>query len=221
MTEIIIPIKSLKLAKQRLTPVLTPSERTALVLAMLEDLLTTVSLLDHGKVWIVASDDAVFDVARKHGACPVREPEATGYNEAVLLGLAATRTQSNVAVLPGDIPLATASEIAALIAPAPSDKPHIRLAAARDLQGTNGLFMSKKGLVRPAFGANSFSLYKQASQKAGVHPQILEAPGLALDIDTSADLHDLALHVRGGATHGFFNKSRGSFCGHPIERGAA
>ncbi|MDA4848765.1 2-phospho-L-lactate guanylyltransferase [Hoeflea poritis] len=221
MTEIIIPIKSLTFAKQRLASILTPSERAALVLAMLEDLLATISLLDHGKIWIVASDDAVFDIARKHDACPVCEPKATGYNEAVLLGLEASQARRDVAVLPGDIPLARVSEIAALIAPTSSDKPHIRLAAARDLQGTNGLFLSRKDLVRPAFGANSFSRYRRASQKAGVQPQILEAPGMALDIDIPADLHDLAIRSVGCSIHAFFGMPRGSVSSHLIERGAA
>ncbi|MCP5011926.1 MAG: 2-phospho-L-lactate guanylyltransferase, partial [Aestuariibacter sp.] len=45
MTNIIIPIKNLSFAKTRLASVLTSSMRSQLVLAMLEDLLRTVSKL--------------------------------------------------------------------------------------------------------------------------------------------------------------------------------
>ncbi|MCP4319625.1 MAG: 2-phospho-L-lactate guanylyltransferase [Hyphomicrobiales bacterium] len=221
MTEIIIPIKSLTLAKQRLAPVLTPSERVGLVLAMLEDLLATVVRIDHGKLWVVASDDTVFDIARKYNARPVCEQQAKGYNEAVMLGLAEVSANSNVTVLPGDIPLATGPEIAALTAPAAADKRHIRLAAARDLQGTNGLFLSQRDVIRPAFGPDSFSGYKYASHACGLRPQILEAPGLALDIDTSSDLHDLAMQTTCGATHEFLGQLRGSVTSQLIDRGAA
>lgn len=221
MTEIIIPIKSLALAKQRLAPILTPSERVGLVLAMLEDLLVTVSRLDPGKIRVVASDDAVFDIARRYDAHLVREPLARGYNQAVQLGLAEIPASSNVAVLPGDIPLATGREVATLIAAAPRGEPCIRLSAARDQQGTNGLFLSASDLIRPAFGPNSFAGYKYASHASGIRPQILETSGLALDIDTPADLHDLAMQTTSGATHEFLGQLQGSLTSQLIDRGAA
>lgn len=205
LTEIIIPIKALSLAKQRLAPLLSPSQRAGLVLAMLEDLLTTTNSIDHGNIWIVASDDAVFDIARSHGANPVREVRPTGYNEAVMLGMVTARTAGHVAVLPGDIPLATGSEIAALIAPARGSSFHIRLAPARDRQGTNGLFLSRSGLLRPAFGSNSYCRYKDASRRSGLQPQLIDAPGLALDIDTPADVDAFVSRSTGGATHTYFN----------------
>ncbi|MEX3007691.1 2-phospho-L-lactate guanylyltransferase [Hoeflea sp. TYP-13] len=221
MTKIIIPIKNLTLAKQRLSGVLTPSERSGLVLAMLEDLLATVSALDHSGALVVASNDAVFDIARKYGAQTVRETQAKGYNEAVILGLAEVSSERNAAILPGDIPLATSTEIAALIAPADKSAKTIRLVAARDQEGTNGLFLSAKGHIRPAFGPNSFAGYKYASQTCGIQPEILDAPGMALDIDTPADLHDLAMCTAAGATHEFLGKLRGSVTNQMIDRGAA
>lgn len=221
MTDIIIPIKSLALAKQRLTTVLTPCERAGLVLAMLEDLLETLAGVDHGSVLVVASDDAIFDIARKFEARPVRERQPDGYNEAVALGLAEVPTGRNVAVLPGDIPLATASELSALIAETNKKEQHVRLAPAHDRQGTNGLFQSAKGLIKQAFGHGSFANHIHASHACGLRPEIIEAPELGLDIDTPADLSTFAMRSTAGATHRFLDQMRGTVTNSVFDRGAA
>ena len=221
MTDIIIPIKSLDLAKQRLAAVLTPCERKGLVLAMLEDLLETLACLEHGSVLVVASDEAVFDTARRFGARPVREFQANGYNEAITLGLAEVPEDKNVVVLPGDIPLASASDLAALIAESDGGEQHVRLAPTHDLQGTNGLFQSTKGLIKQAFGPNSFANHIYASHEHGIRPEIIEAPGLGLDIDTPADLNRFATRSTAGAAHRFLGQMRGAVTNDIFDRGAA
>lgn len=221
MTDIIIPIKSLALAKHRLTAVLTPCERAGLVLAMLEDLLDTIAGLDHGSVLVVASDDAVFDIARKFGARPVKENQPIGYNEAVALGFAKVPAGRDVAVLPGDIPLASACELSALITGTKKGERHLRLVPAHDRQGTNGLFQSTKGLIKQAFGPNSFANHIYASHECGVRPEIIEAPGLGLDIDTPADLNTFAMRSTAGASHRFLGQMRGTVANSVFDRGAA
>jgi 2-phospho-L-lactate guanylyltransferase len=221
MTDIIIPIKDLSCAKQRLAGILSPSERAGLVLAMLEDLLATVTELDNGRVWLVAHDDAVFDIGRKFAALPIRENRPRGYNPAVKLGLSAVAANSNVAVLPGDLPLAMTAEIAELIKPANHMGPTIRLAAARDYDGTNGLFLSAKDLMRPAYGPQSFAGYKNTSRALGIEPTLLDAPGLSHDIDTVADFRDLLASATSGATYHFLQGMRGSAGNQTLQRGAA
>ncbi len=203
MTDIIIPIKDLPCAKQRLTSVLAPSERAELVLAMLEDLLSITTELDQGNIWLVSSDERVFDIARKYAARPILEDKARGYNEAVSLGLSAVPTDSDVAVLPGDIPMATSAEIAALIAPSYRNNPTIRFAAAHDQLGTNGLFLSKNDLIHPAFGPNSFVGHLQSAREAEIEPTILDAPGMARDIDTPTDLHNFVQHSNQSRAHSY------------------
>ncbi|MCP4071226.1 MAG: 2-phospho-L-lactate guanylyltransferase [Hyphomicrobiales bacterium] len=203
MTDIIIPIKNLSFAKMRLAGILTPSMRGELVLAMLEDLLGVASKLEPNQIWVVASNDAVFDVARKFGALPIREIRARGYNAAVNLGIAMLPENTNVAILPGDIPLARGDEIATLIAPANQQVPTIRLAPAHDRKGTNGLFLSGKCLISSGFGVDSFSRYMSASRSIGVEPEVLDTPFLAHDIDTPDDLYDFASLCTDGTTGEF------------------
>lgn len=221
MTEIIVPIKNLAHAKQRLAGILSPDERAGLVLAMLEDLLTVIARLDSGRVWVVSNDNDVFDVARKYDSRFVRERYPAGYNPAVALGLASVPPGCNVAVLPGDVPLATETEITALIAPAASGRKDLRLVADRNRQGTNGLFLSSADLLRPAFGLDSFAGYRRTAGLSGLKPEIINAPGLAHDVDLPADLNDLAAAKRHNATLGFLRGIRHADGLGILERGAA
>jgi len=204
MTDIIIPIKALSSAKSRLSGALSASDRCNLVMAMLEDLLAVVSTFDRGRIWIVASDDAVFDLGARFGAHEIREPEIRGYNAAVVLGFNAVPEGRGIAVLPGDVPLATYGEIAALLAPT-DPRPTIRLAAAHDRLGTNGLFLSDKDLLSPMFGTNSLAGYVGVARALDVETTVLHAPYLAQDIDTPADLRALSMLEPGGATGKFLN----------------
>lgn len=220
MTDIIIPIKDLSHAKQRLMGVLSPDERAGLVLAMLTDLLTTANEADCGRVLVVASDEAVFDIAHRFHARVVREQEIRGYNAAASLGLAEVG-EGNVAVLPGDIPLAAADEINCLIAPADTDSKAIRLAASHDRMGTNGLFLASRNLIRPGFGLNSFARYKRTAQAAGIEPTLIEAPGLSRDIDTPRDLYDLAESVTSGATFSYMRRIKNKLDREDLGKGVA
>lgn len=221
MTEIIVPIKNLSRAKQRLAGILSPGERAGLVLAMLEDLLTVIAALDAGRVWVVSNDEDVFDVARRHDAGIVREHRPAGYNPAVALGLVNVPSECNVAVLPGDVPLATEAEIAALIAPAASKRKEVRLVADRKQQGTNGLFMSSANLLLPAFGTGSFSGYRRSAGMLGINPVVIDAPGLAHDVDLPSDLDDLASAGLHNATGCFLGDVRQSDGVRILQRGAA
>ncbi len=200
MTDIVIPVKKLSKSKQRLSGLLTPTVRAGLVLAMLEDLLAVISFIDHGQVLVVASDDLVFDVARKFGANILREDQPWDYNSAVNAGFAALGDVGNVAVFPADIPLARSREISRLVAASEMDKPLVRLAPSRDKLGTNGLFLSSRHLIRPGFGPDSFAGHCRSASAMGIDTVSLKAPGLAHDIDTPLDLQEFMQHRQSGLT---------------------
>jgi 2-phospho-L-lactate guanylyltransferase len=190
MTDIVIPIKELSAAKQRLASVLDPGKRIGLALAMLEDLLSVISSLAHGPVWIISSDERVFTLASRFGAQPIQEDFPRGYNQAVTLAFETIGAHRNIAVLPGDIPLATAADLTALIAPVTAEQNIIRLAASRDQMGTNGLFLSSKSMIDPDFGPGSFERHRRSAKAAGIDAAIVNTHGLEHDIDTPADLRE-------------------------------
>ncbi len=221
MTDIVIPIKPLAEAKQRLAGFLGPALRAMLVLAMLEDLLAALAGLENDRLLLVASDDEVFDLGMTYGAEPLRERHAQGYNEAVAAAFETLGVGSAIAVLPGDLPLAAPAEIAMLIAPVATDARSVRLAPARDGRGTNGLFLSAPGLIRPSFGPESFARYQQTARVVGIAPEVLRAPTLAHDIDTLDDLQDFARIAASGTTRDFLGKHGICLNATSNDRGAA
>ncbi len=202
MTSVIIPVKHLASAKTRLSPALTAQNRAGLVLAMLEDVLRAAGGTGGHAVRVVSGDTRVLDVARRFGAGTVHEDRPGGYNAAVRLGLAEVASAGAVAILPGDVPAASARELERLFAPSPTD-PCVRLVPAHDRRGTNGLFMTSADLLRPAFGPGSFAAHRAAAAKAGLHTQVLDLSGLARDIDEPADLAAFQAGRLPGATSRF------------------
>lgn len=220
MTRIVIPVKTLSAAKQRLAPVLDPVERAGLVLAMLRDLLGCVIEAGVGPVSVVTGDDRVADLARGFGAGIVREGPMRGYNPAAALGLHHGGA-GNVCVLPGDLPLAHPEEIVCLCAAAEPGSATVRLAPNRSQDGTNGIFLSAPGLLMPDFGGASLARHCRAARAAGIEPVLIRSPGLASDIDTPADLRDLARNVGSGATAEFLSPIRNRLIPHDVGREVA
>ena len=93
--------------------------------------------------------------------------------------------------VPGDVPLATADEIARLIAahrPAPS----FTIAPAHDEQGSNAILMSPPDAVPLRFGDDSYFPHLAAARACGIEPTVVRLPGLAFDIDNPDDLAHFA-----------------------------
>jgi len=205
MTHIIVPIKDLSQAKQRLAGVLSKEHREDLVLAMLEDLLITLSTLPSCTVWVLASNTKVFQVAEKYGVKIINEHESQGYNQAVEFGFKHFPGES-VAVIPGDVPLASAAEILQLIKPTHNREELVRLAPDRENRGTNGLFLSQVHLMEPGFGARSYAGYLGTAKAKGICIEKVFSAGLALDIDTPSDLEQLVRQTQEGETIKFLKQ---------------
>ena len=192
MTAVLIPVKPLAAGKSRLAPVLSPADRQALVLAMLDDLLRALARTGlRAPVRVIGSDGAVRNCAARHGAAFVPEPDPQGYNAAVRRGLAPC-PDGPVAVFPADLPLASPDELAAFLTPPDPGQRLVRLASDSRRAGTNGLYLSAPGLVAPCFGQNSFEAHRIGARRAGAKVEIVPAPGLARDIDRPEDLRALS-----------------------------
>lgn len=220
MTHIIIPIKDLSQAKQRLAGIMSTEQRAGLVLAMLKDLLMTLSKLETCTVWVLASSPKVFQVAQRYGASIINEHKSQGYNEAVAFGFKQFPCGS-VAVIPGDVPLAGAEEILQLIKPANDQNELVRLAPDREKQGTNGLFLSQAHLMDPGFGARSYAGYLGTAKAKGIGVEKVFSTGLALDIDTPADLEQLIRQTQEGETIKFLKQLGHHFRPQFLNQGAA
>jgi 2-phospho-L-lactate guanylyltransferase len=185
----VLPVKSLQDAKQRLAGALTARERQELFRAMLEDVLSVLAVSPGlAGILMVTGDAEARQLAARYGA-RMLAAEDRGHTAASSLGartLAAESIQGMVQV-PADIPLVTPADIAALLT-AHGKAPSVTLAPSRDKRGSNAVACSPPDLLPLRFGDDSFVPHLRRARDLGIEPQIVNRPGLALDIDTPDDL---------------------------------
>jgi 2-phospho-L-lactate guanylyltransferase len=186
----VVPVKDLHHAKQRLAGVLDAAQRRAFFAAMLEDVLAALAASEGlAGILVVTRDPQVCDLAARYGARLLIERESRGHTAASSLG-AATLAEEGAAgmlQLPADIPLLTAEDIEAVLQ-AHGDALSVTLAPSRDELGSNAVACSPPDLLPLRFGDDSFFPHLQRARALGIEPTIIERPGIALDVDTPADL---------------------------------
>jgi 2-phospho-L-lactate guanylyltransferase len=191
MTKILIPVKDVERAKERLAVVLSTPERRALAMAMLEDVLEVARATPgHAGIAVVTSDPEATAIARGAGAEVIAEDGQR--SESASVDFAATRLERRgvgaILVIPGDAPLVTVAELSALLAAAFPSPPCLVLAPSRDGRGSNGVLKAPPLVIPSRFGEDSRRLHTAEAAARGVPVRLLDLPGLALDIDTPEDL---------------------------------
>jgi 2-phospho-L-lactate guanylyltransferase len=180
---VLIPLKRLDDAKSRLSDALSPDERAALMLELLERVLAVVEEADVGPVTVVSSE------ARVAAGVARFDDRGLPWNEALAAAMREVVSEPVVAVVSADLPRVTAEEVQALVAATPDRG----LAIARALDGgTNAVSMRPPGAVVTHFGEpQSAAVHAAATAAAGLAARIVDIPGLAFDVDTPADLAEL------------------------------
>jgi 2-phospho-L-lactate guanylyltransferase len=194
-TVVVLPVKSLHVAKHRLSPLLSPSERRALMAAMLGDVLDTVNRVQAAFALVVVTRDAdAAAAARAHGARVIADGDDVSHSAAAGMGIAAALADGaqRVVLIPGDCPLLAPADLEILLRLAPASHGRVVIVADRDGEGTNALALEPPGVITPAFGPGSYARHVTAGQRAGVPVHIERLPSLQLDVDTPADLRALA-----------------------------
>jgi 2-phospho-L-lactate guanylyltransferase len=174
----IVPFKGLDGAKTRLAAVLSPEERAALALEMLERVLAACAG--------ATSIERTLLVTPDPGAAPagldVLVDEGKGHAEAVALALADPRAGGGVLVVMADCPLAQSDALDAL---AEAARP-LALVEARD-GGVNALALRDRRRFTPSFGVPAAETLARA-RSAGLEPVVLDDERLSLDVDRPEDL---------------------------------
>jgi len=195
---IALPVKSLEEAKSRLAPVLTPLERGALTLAMLEDVLDATLELTGWETWVVSPDETVIEVAMRRGAHAVREEKPPLANAIRQVEEEATgRHVDQLAVLLADTPLVT---IEALTRALHTLGPVV-LAPATDEAGTNLLVRRPPSAIPARFGPDSYRKHLEAAALSDLPTAVVELPELAFDLDAPGDILTVIESGRRGRTH--------------------
>ena len=191
---ILVPVKNLNGAKQRLASLLTQQQRTLLARAMVKDVCHALSEVpSHPAVALVTGDEYAIRLARQCGFEVIRDDENLGESEAIAMATlqAEKRGAEFTLVIPGDIPLVTADEISAVLAAAPPEG--TVLVPAADGRGTNAILRRPCALIPCRFGNDSFLPHRAAARATQKELVVLDGlPGIALDVDRPEDLAELA-----------------------------
>jgi 2-phospho-L-lactate guanylyltransferase len=189
---ILVPVKNLADAKQRLSPVLNPEQRFALAQAMCEDVLQALAhWQSRPPVAVVTNDSFARDLAVRFRFEVVTD-DNSGETNAIEMATAVYRERGvmSTLVVPADIPLINGSELQKIADSAPPGGALLVPDAAG--RGTNAAWRSPGDLFPLRFGNDSFLPHLAAAKATGLPCVVLELPGLARDVDRPEDLEELA-----------------------------
>jgi 2-phospho-L-lactate/phosphoenolpyruvate guanylyltransferase len=191
---ILIPVKSLAQAKQRLASVLSQPARTELAQAMLLDVLEALNQwVDRPAVSIVTSDSFALELARQFSFETIADTTNRSETDAIegATRVCESRGIDSTLVIPGDVPLIQSWELQKVLEAAPIEG--TVLVPAADGRGTNAAFRRPSGLFPLRFGNDSFKPHLAAARATGKPCVVLSLAGIALDIDSPSDLQQLTV----------------------------
>jgi 2-phospho-L-lactate guanylyltransferase len=197
---LLIPVKSLTTAKQRLASVLRQERRSQLAEAMLRDVMTAAAgVLGRIDVALVTGDVRARALAAEIGFLVIDDSCNESETAAIEMATAWCEQQGydTTVVVPGDIPLITSDELRRVLDAAPPEG--AVFVPAYDRRGSNCILRRPASIIPLRFGNDSFLPHCEAMRKTGREPVILELPGIGLDIDNPHEL-DLLLQ-RDGSTN--------------------
>lgn len=173
--------------KGRLRGALDAADRDALTRRMLDSVLAAaVGARSIARVLIVSPDDEGLP----HGY-EILHDDGAGLSAA--FELARTRGRAALArelvFLPADLPRLKAADVDALVLAGRGAR--IAIAPDRRGTGTNGLYLPAALDFPCQFGVESRARHEAEARRRGIEPAIVMRRGLALDLDTPADLRSL------------------------------
>ncbi len=192
---ILVPVKDLSGAKQRLAAVLSQEQRTLLARTMLKDVCAALAeVTPCPPVALVTNDPFASALARHYGFAVIQDNENLGESEAIAMATAQAEKlgAAFTLVLPADIPLLRPAEVDAVLAEMPPAG--TVLVPAADGRGTNAVLRRPCALFPLRFGNDSFLPHHASAQATGKTCVVLDnagLPGIALDIDRPSDLAQL------------------------------
>lgn len=175
MLAAVVPMKSMDLAKSRLSGMLDPASRHALARQMLDHVLATLREAGLGTIHVASADDGTGDLNADVTAAARRVQDEGG---------------TELLLVMADLPYLSAADIAALVEAGRTSP--IVIAEAKD-GGTNALLLRPPTVLTFAFATSrpSAAFHADHARNAGITPAIVRRPGLARDIDTPDDLKAL------------------------------
>src|SRR5580704_18341068 len=193
---LLLPIKDLRNAKQRLAGVLTPGERFELAQAMLADTIEAVRGVRRAEqVFVITNYEPAMETAANYGWDILREEHQ--FSESASVDLAsrhcAEREVTALLRLPLDLPLLQPGDVDDLLATKCS-APAVVMVPSRDGTGTNAILRLPPALFPSHFGPDSFAKHRQEAERLHARITIIRNERLEMDVDDESDLRALLRH---------------------------
>src|SRR5579871_6228661 len=153
---ILLPVKNLAKAKQRLAAVLDQPTRTQLAQAMLTDVVEAIAAFAGDKVALATSDPFAVELAARYGFEVIRDETNVSETDAIEMAtrVCEARRVESTLVIPGDIPLIEAADLRAIYQGCPESGSV--LVQSCDKRGTNAVLRRPASLFPLRFGNDSF-----------------------------------------------------------------
>jgi 2-phospho-L-lactate guanylyltransferase len=196
MRALLLPIKDLRNAKQRLAGVLTPDERFGLAQAMLADTVRAVGGVQRAdKIFVVTNYEPAMEIAEKNGWEVLQEEHQISESASVDYAsrLCAERGVTALLRLPLDLPLVQPADIDDLLA-TECAAPAAVMVPSRDGTGTNAILRTPPTLFPSHFGPDSFAKHRREAEQAGAKIIVRKNERLEMDVDNESDLRALLRH---------------------------
>lgn len=194
----LVPMKPLAEAKSRLSPAVPEEVRRAVVLLMLEIVARAAAQALGPKACRIVGGDAMVAVLAREAGAEWRPEEGNDLNSSLWLAMQAAYEEGYKAALylPSDLPQAEASDILKLVDASEGLTCAAGVEAERD-GGTNALLLPSSIAFPPRLGRDSFARHREAAAAQGTPLAMVQAPSLAVDVDSAEDLAWARAHVPG------------------------
>jgi 2-phospho-L-lactate guanylyltransferase len=211
MRAILLPIKDLSKAKQRLAGVLTPNERFELAHAMLADTTRAVLGVQQAeRIFVVTNYAPAMRIAEENAWEFLWEERQISESHSVDAASRActARGITRLLRLPLDIPLVQPRDIDALLEiKCPSNA--VVLVPSRDGTGTNAILRCPPTLFPSHFGHGSFAKHRAEAEQRNAQIIVCRNSRLEMDVDDGDDLSQLVRHDLRGTTTGRWLRQSG------------
>jgi 2-phospho-L-lactate guanylyltransferase len=190
---LLLPVKDLRNAKQRLAAILTPEERFALAQAMLADTIRAVRGIQRAdKIFVITNYEPMMTAAEQHGWDLLHEEHQISESASVDFAsrLCAEKGVTALLRLPLDLPLVQSTDIDDVLA-IECAAPTTVMVPSRDGTGTNAILRTPPTLFSSHFGPNSFAKHRHEAEQAGARIIIRRNERLEMDVDDESDLRAL------------------------------
>ncbi|MFX0136002.1 MAG: 2-phospho-L-lactate guanylyltransferase [Candidatus Hodarchaeota archaeon] len=190
MNFIIIPVKSLELAKLRLSTILNSEQRKMLCINMFKDVIQAANSTKRtNKIVTVSSDPAILDIGSQFGDI-ISEQSETNINESINSAIKFTmkKNADSVLIIPGDIPLITSNDIDQIFN-YDIDPPIVIISPSLRRNGTNLLFLMPSDIIKIEYGEDSFQKHIEKARNIENQNLIIHnSRNIGLDIDLPEDI---------------------------------